>query len=798
MEGNQKENTLGEWSDGDDDWIGDVVENTLGEWSDSDGDEIIRNVDENVQTGRGRKRKSTEMDEGSSTSATEANLYVIENVKNVKSKKFQMSATHYTTRFNNTVSDLDLVESYERTQDIFEHLLNDVTVGMNEKDQVRFVLRSNQLDTPISLPFMPLWQLTPERVFSQIERVIQSNQDFRLNDTVVVDMIHVVEPQGSGRRRTVLDIREFLHKKGSIITISNNDDLCLARALAVAIAKIEKDPKYKSLIDHRTRAQEKKARELHALANVPLGPCGIPEVEMFQNHLANYEINIVSSDHDNNIIYPPKPSTSKAKPIYLYLHDRHYDVITSMPGFLGKTYFCHKCRQAYSDTLGHLCKGMCKACRSFECVTNDPVKCEQCNRWFKSKPCYERHKEPVGKGKSICDGVRKCEKCGKSMEIRKLNPKNHICGRKCRTCDVLLGVKDEHKCYIQKPEKKSKKKEQDWEESQHDELLSEQTSEHSEESQYNELLFFDFECTQEDGIHKPNLCIVHDEAGHEQLFQGKNTCVDFCKWLFTKGHQGCIAVAHNFQGYDGYFIQKYLNENGVKYEVILNGAKIMSLAVPMFNIKFIDSLNFIPMSLAKFPKTFGMAELCKGYFPHLFNKEENQNYVGPIPDADDYSPTTMKPEVREAFLTWHKEQRDNGYIFNFKEEIIKYCRSDVDILRKCCMEFREMLREITAIDPFEKCLTIASTCHQVYRTNFLKKDTIAVFQPDRQLKMKQSNLAVKWLSYVMEVNDIRIQHVRNGGEKRVGKYSLDGYCEEYHTAYEFQGCFWHGKLCKNY
>ena len=213
----------------------------------------------------------------------------------------------------------------------------------------------------------------------------------------------------------------------------------------------------------------------------------------------------------------------------------------------------------------------------------------------------------------------------------------------------------------------------------------------------------------------------------------------------------------------------------------------------MFNMKFIDSLNFIPMSLAKFPKTFGMTELCKGYFPHLFNKEENQNYVGPIPPEAYYSPNTMKPETRKAFLTWHKEQRDNGYIFDFNEEIIKYCRSDVDILRKCCMEFREMLCEITDIDPFEKCLTIASACHEVYRTNFLKKDTIAVFQHDRQLKMKQSNLAIKWLSYEMERNDIHIEHVRNDGEKRVGKYSLDGYCEEYHTVYEFQGCFWHGK-----
>ena len=370
---------------------------------------------------------------------------------------------------------------------------------------------------------------------------------------------------------------------------------------------------------------------------------------------------------------------------------------------------------------------------------------------------------------AVCEAIKKCEKCGQSMEVRKLNSKNHICGKKCSTCGVVVDEKENHKCYIQKTELK-------------------------EESQYNELLFFDLECTQEEGIHKANLCIVHDEAGREKLFRGNTTIKDFCEWLFTKEHMDCIVIAHNFQGYDGYFIQNYLNKNAVKYEIILRDAKILSLTVPMFNIKFIDSLNFIPMSLAKFPKTFGKTELCKGYFPHLFNKEENQDYVGPIPHQNEYAPTTMKPEAREAFLAWHKEQTESNYVFNFREEIVKYCRSDVDILRQCCMEFREMLRDITGIDPFEKCLTIASYCHEVYRTNYLKKDTIAVFQ--RELKMKQSNIAVKWLSYEMERNDIHIEHVRNGGERRVGKYSLDGYCEEYHTAYEFQGCFWHGKSRK--
>ena len=404
------DNTLGEWSDNDDNWIFDVNENSLWDWSDSENDEIIRGVEE--QVGRGKKRKSDD------AVLPEEDFYVIDSVKQIKSKKFRTSATDYSIRFNNVVSDLDLIESYQRTQAIFEHLLNDVTTGMNDQDQVRFVLRSEQLDTPISMPFMPVAQLTPERVFSQIERVIQSNRDFRLNDTVVVDIVHVEAPQGSGRsRRTILNIKEFLHKKRSIITITNNDDLCLARALVVAIAKIEKDPNYKDLLKPGRSTQERKAKELHESAKVPLGPCGIPEVELFQKYLTEYEINIFSTAHNNSIIYPAKPSTSKAKPIYLHLHDNHYDVITTMPGFLSSSYFCHKCRKSYSNKYAHLCDEMCGSCGSYDCVANGSVECHQCNRTFKSKACYDRHKEPVGGARPVCESIKKCEKWGNQCKL---------------------------------------------------------------------------------------------------------------------------------------------------------------------------------------------------------------------------------------------------------------------------------------------------------------------------------------------------------------------------------------------
>ena len=164
-------NTLGEFSDGEDDFVWQIDEN-LWEWSDPEVDELIRNIDENevlaandgddliwsideeevlAQTGRGEKRKSD--DEQPLPEETGEYYYDLETVKKHHSKKFNMTATDHVVRFNNVLAEVDLLESHERTQKIFHYLLEDITADMDPKDQVRFVLRSQQLDTPISIPF---------------------------------------------------------------------------------------------------------------------------------------------------------------------------------------------------------------------------------------------------------------------------------------------------------------------------------------------------------------------------------------------------------------------------------------------------------------------------------------------------------------------------------------------------------------------------------------------------------------------------------------------------------------------
>ena len=47
---------------------------------------------------------------------------------------------------------------------------------------------------------MPREKLTSERILAEIERVVQPNQEFRLDDSVSVNIVHVEMPRGGPER----------------------------------------------------------------------------------------------------------------------------------------------------------------------------------------------------------------------------------------------------------------------------------------------------------------------------------------------------------------------------------------------------------------------------------------------------------------------------------------------------------------------------------------------------------------------------------------------------------------------
>jgi hypothetical protein len=302
-------------------------------------------------------------------------------------------------------------------------------------------------------------------------------------------------------------------------------------------------------------------------------------------------------------------------------------------------------------------------------------------------------------------------------------------------------------------------------------------------------VIYDFECMLLPNFqHKPNLCVAHVVCGkcfshpltggsddidcscnrQRVIFKGENTLDEFGAWLFSKSRKKCIAIGHNAKGYDLHFLLDYIHRTGVKPEMIQCGRKIISLTAK--GVKCIDSLNFLPMGLSKLPTAFGLKELSKGYFPHLFNTWENQDYSGPYPDSRYYNPEGMNTESRESFLKWYGENSSNS--FNLQEELLKYCISDVDILQRACGTFRDTFVSVTeGIEPFANAVTIASACNLVYRALFLLSEQVALIPPHGYYMGKQSAIALTWLTMEEQKRGQSIRHAGNRGEVRAEGYS---------------------------
>jgi len=110
--------------------------------------------------------------------------------------------------------------------------------------------------------------------------------------------------------------------------------------------------------------------------------------------------------------------------------------------------------------------------------------------------------------------------------------------------------------------------------------------------------------------------------------------------------------------------------------------------------------------------------------------------------------------------------------------------------------FRRDFIEVGNVDVFLESCTVASACNKVFRNRFLKPGTIG-FIPGGGYSCNRnySKKALLWILHMEEEDNCKILHARNEREIRLPelpRFSVDGYCAETRTVYEFMGCFFHG------
>ena len=364
---------------------------------------------------------------------------------------------------------------------------------------------------------MPLDQLNADTVMSQIEKVLNSDEDLDIDDSFKIIVGTIELPKRSGYAR-ITNMEEAKDKR-SIQWIKNTaDDMCLARAIASSWAVVNKisneefNRKYRFqqpskrtldlIMQHRkvpgsyyhhmgdaTRNEGTEiARAFHNLADLPEDyPCSLSEINQFEEAL-DIRVLVVSARMGNKFIYIGKENPHR-KNVYVYLkEDRgvgHVNSITSLTGFFGQSYFCENCLKPYQNREQHNCERYCFICKTDKCYWVEAYPCDDCHMTCRSGCCFDWHKEVPEGGKSQCALWWKCPTCKRVVNRKKRDTLNtehpHVCGEyQCSMCqqNVTAG----HLCYQRSlPPKKH----------------------------IDKLIIFDFECRQ-DEAYGPH---------HRQLFQ---------------------------------------------------------------------------------------------------------------------------------------------------------------------------------------------------------------------------------------------------------------------------------------
>ncbi|XP_055336745.1 uncharacterized protein LOC129587158 [Paramacrobiotus metropolitanus] len=286
---------------------------------------------------------------------------------------------------------------------------------------------------------------------AEVERVLNSYEEFVIDEHFEVFVQHTDIPKGSCVRDVPILLKRRLQRMQSVIVINNPDEICLARALAVRKAYADGD-KLCRRIKRGQKLQTKEAKALIGKAGLSEREYTITDVPQFQRVFSEYQIIIVSVDHANSIVYSgPK----QEKRIALLHHDHHFDLLNSLPAFFKRSYWCFTCNKGYNERADHRCESNCKSCLRTNCESDKEsvIECPDCHREIFGSGCLAEHKvgsNPQKKHrKSICNTVFKCRKCFRVVSNRnRKNGNQHQCGEFCCQVCKVHDLPATHKCFM--------------------------------------------------------------------------------------------------------------------------------------------------------------------------------------------------------------------------------------------------------------------------------------------------------------------------------------------------------------
>lgn len=444
-----------------------------------------------------------------------------------------------------------------------------------------------------------------------IGKVLQSHEEFRLDEGVTVNFVHVAIPPSVGSyspgmlQRRMSSVVEFALKKKTLINPPPPrrgivDECCAERALLIGVALAEmkarggkSDRLYKNTIRNKSRLTQ----EAHRL-RLSIGRKVDEKLDLEgQRKLINrpcfesYDIHIFAVESlGKRVLHTAR---KREKHIYILSHGAHNYTVKNPGVLFGGRHYCDACGKAHQKKQHRCSEATCPYCQEEGCRQRGSlpaenkdvggggrgrfferldkhVYCHQCNRHFRTIHCYNRHQT-----NDSCRLFRKCGICYRFIPRSKWSIPTHgggmthkDCGvRCCRTCGQRVLKNETHEyCYIQPykpkyPPKPDGSKEDIFalmgDDDEETSAVERRKAERAEaERMETKVYYCDAEAMFESGEHVPNLFVVEDQNGlHQQIFYGTTCVEDFFQWVQSlETNQTRLFMFHNLGHYDGYFI----------------------------------------------------------------------------------------------------------------------------------------------------------------------------------------------------------------------------------------------------
>jgi len=174
------------------------------------------------------------------------------------------------------------------------------------------------------------------------------------------------------------------------------------------------------------------------------------------------------------------------------------------------------------------------------------------------------------------------------------------------------------------------------------------------------------------------VCFTHEEKVFS--LQDGEPVLRFIDWLFSFNGGNNRVFAHNGSGYDTRLIFQCIKTRvgDDLPKLIMRGNKIMKLQYG--KLTFGDTLLHLPGRLKNLAKDY-KCPMEKGLFPYRFNRDENCDYEGPVPDLNEFDSSGCKSKKEWLELkAWHQDLMDRNVVWNLEREKTLYCQDDVNIL----------------------------------------------------------------------------------------------------------------------